>query len=162
MNINDFKHGLEILFRYNGSIRHKLLELDSRIDYYTRHSWKLKAKEISDLCNEIISNINSFLKILGLEEHVERLIKKVDKRLYQSLRQDTKQLENILLELKEHLERILQSKDFLSKNNISEIKRFITASEEILSRDIYLENLTEEVTDHIKTEWERNIKEKSD
>ncbi len=162
MDIRDIEHGLDILIRYNESIRQKLLGLDRELCCYPRQPWKTRIEEVTNLSNEIVSNINSFLEILALEEDIERLIKKVDRKLHQSLRHDIKMIEHILLELKEHLESILESKEFLSANNLTEIKRFTTDSEEILSKDIYIEILMEEIMDHIKTEWDRNIKDKSD
>ena len=162
MDLNNIRGGLEILIHYNSEIRHKLIGMKERIEYFFLKGEIRKRDEVISLCSELKRNIGELLRFLRLEEHIEKIIKSLDTGIYRTLKADINQLEIILQEILIFLERLIQTEEFLAQINLEQIKQFIESSEQILSRDVYTEKLMEEIIDFAKLEWGKNIKNKSE
>ena len=50
MNLNNIRHGLEILIHYNGEIRHRLIGTKGRIEYFLLKGEVRNREEVISLC----------------------------------------------------------------------------------------------------------------
>jgi hypothetical protein len=162
MNIDNLEHALELLFLYNQKVRHKLIKLKMEVDSFLTNPKDSNRKRVIDFSNKSEEDAKKLFEMLQLEENVEGLIKKLDKRIHCVLRNDVRKLKEIIEEVLALLGEIKKSINDFGKlrEHFKKIKQFISDSEKVLKRDRYVELLMKEIIDFAKSEWEDNIKDK--
>jgi hypothetical protein len=161
MNTFQIQHGLDVLIKYNTTIRHRLFELKRNIDYYTLKPHQFKAEEMKKFYKELLHAIEDVLKIVDSEEQTEDLIKNLSEDMHGALRKDLKKLKFTLKECRLFLEDIVFSQRFISQSHNQKIKEILRETDRILSRELYAEEFLSEIIGFIKEEWQKNINGKN-
>lgn len=173
MKVIEVENALDLLCKYNSEIRHKLVSLKEVFDYCSRHPEKFESDEVKNELRAMLENINNMLYLLQSEESVESLLAGVDEEISNIIKDDIQELERISNKIKEFIMSLIQSELAFSPSAsrfrikegdalayVKKINDFAKELEKILSRDIYSEQLMKEIIDFVKSEWERNIKDK--
>ncbi len=153
------EQAVALLITYNTVILNKLSELESSLRRDKRNDTGL-CEVSQDLCSELKNGCNTILQELSQEEKIEFILRQLDKQIAGTLKLDIERLGRIIDNIKEFcLE--LEKTGTLSNASFERINSFLSESQHILQKDIYIEMRIKQILTFAKQQWKANIQDKT-